>query len=758
MRRWPASPSTRRWRTWRLCSASPGVEKIYPIAPKTPSNSYAVRLQKAPQVWQTYGDTGENSTVAIIDTGIDYTHADFGGPGTANAYNTALANDTTDPAPGSFDPTKFIGGHDFAGDDYDADPQDPGFDPTPAPDNNPLDCNSHGTHVAGIIAGYGENQDGSTYTDGYNALGGLDASTYQSLFKIGPGMAPDAKIISYKVFGCEGSTDVVGEALDRAADPNNDGSTADHVDVVNMSLGSDFGSSQDGDSILSNADSALGISVVVAAGNGGDLYDIGGSPGDATRVIGVAASVDAYNQIDTLHANINGGGTQGYGAQRSVAYDWANDPDISGSVVEMTDTSNKDGCDPFDPADTTAVNGKVVFLEWTDDSTVRRCGSAARSQNAEDAGAIGVVLGEDQETFSAGITGSADIPVVQVVKSASDEIEAALDASQPVSVSGTDPNSFEQNVPGDDDKLASFSSRGIRNAGNVKPDVSAVGQSVFSAGMGTGDDGLSDSGTSMATPMVAGLSALVRSENSSWNPEQVKADIMNTADQDLFTGSNHSGDTYAPNRVGAGRIDAKAALDNKVLAYVTDDPGAVSASFGTIEATGPMTLHKTIKLDNQGGSDETYDTSYDALTSVPGADYSVSPSQVTVDAGQTATVTLTLTIDPTQLTKTIDPTVDLEQGGLPREFLADASGRVLFAPEDSSPTLRVPVYSAPRPASVMTQPSSLDMPSGSIQMGSLPLSGTGVQPGLGLPDDRSRSWPASSSRRRARRCRTAPTA
>ena len=57
----------------------------------------------------------------------------------------------------------------------------------------------------------------------------------------------------------------------------------------------------------------------------------------------------------------------------------------------------------------------------------------------------------------------------------------------------------------------------------------------------------------------------------------------------------------------------------------------------------------------------------------------------------------------------------------------------------------------------MTQPSSLDMPSGSIQMDSLPLSGTGVQQGSGLPDDRSRSWPASSSRRRARRCRTAPT-
>jgi subtilisin family serine protease len=698
------------------------VEKIYPIAPKTPSNSYAVHLQKAPQVWQTYGDTGENSTVAIIDTGIDYTHADFGGPGTANAYNTALTNDTTDPAPGSFDPTKFIGGHDFAGDAYDAD--DPNS--VPVPDNNPLDCNSHGTHVAGIIAGYGENTDGSTFTDGYNALGGLNSTDYQALFKIGPGMAPDAKIISYKVFGCEGSTNVVGEALDAAADPNGDGSTADHVDVVNMSLGSDFGSPQDGDSVLSNADSVLGISVVVAAGNGGDLYDIGGSPGDATRVIGVAASVDAYNQIDTLHATVNGTGHD-YGAQRSVAYDWANDPDISGNVVEITDPNNTDGCDPI----AQDLTGKVVFLTWTDDDTVRRCGSAGRSGNAADAGAIGVILGEDQETFSAGITGSAVIPVVQVVKSASDQIKAALDASQPVSVSGTTPNNFEQLVSGDDDKVASFSSRGIRNAGDVKPDVSAVGQSVFSAGMGTGNDGLSDSGTSMATPMVAGLSALVRSENSSWNPEQVKADIMNTADQDLFTGSNHTGDTYAPNRVGAGRIDAKAALDNQVLAYVTDDPGAVSASFGTIEATGPMTLHKTIKLDNQSGSDETYDTSYDALTSVPGADYSVSPAQVTVAAGSTATVTLTLTIDPTQLTKTEDPTTDPFQDGLPREFVADASGRVLFTPDDSSPTLLVPVYSAPRPASVMTQPSSLDMPSGSIQSASLPLTGSGVDQGGG---------------------------
>ena len=299
-----------------------------------------------------------------------------------------------------------------------------------------------------------------------------------------------------------------------------------------------------------------------------------------------------------------------------------------------------------------------------------------------------------------------------------------------MSVTGSSFNDFKQVVPGDDDTVASFTSRGIRDAGNVKPDVAAVGVSVFSAGMGTGNDGLNDSGTSMATPEVAGLDALVRNVNSGWTPEEIKADIMNTAGQDLFTGQNHTGKTFAPGRVGAGRIDAKAALDNQVLAFVTDDPGAVSASFGTIAATGPMTLHKTIELENTSGSDETYNTSYDPLTAVPGANYSVSPSQVEVDAGDTATVTLTLTIDPTQLTKTIDPTVDRIQGGNARAYVAEASGRVLFKPDDGSvPQLRVPVYSSPRPASVMTQPASIDMPSGSIQSTALPLSGTGVDQG-----------------------------
>jgi subtilisin family serine protease len=699
-----------------------GVAHVYPIAPKKTSNSYAVHLVKAPEVWDTYGDTGDGSSIAIIDTGVDYTHADFGGPGTTAAYNTALANDTTAP---TYPDTNKISdeSYDFAGDDYDG-------TNTPSPDPNPLDCNSHGTHTAGTAAGYGENPGGTTYTGDYTTLGGMSSSAYQALFKIGPGMAPLAKIYSYKVFGCTGSTNLVGAAIDQAVDPNSDGDTADHVDVISMSLGADFASPQDGDAVESNAASALGVSVVAAAGNAGDLFDVGGSPGNAQQVIGVAASVDAYSQIDSVHVSAPAGIAGDYGAERSVAYDWANDPDLSGDVVPLTQAGNLDGCDPLNGADTAAVAGKIAFLEWTDNSTNRRCGSVARSANVAAAGAIGAVFADDQESFAAGITGSATIPVVMVTKSAGDTIRAQLGAG--VHITGTAANAFKEIIPADDDKVAGFTSRGIREGGNVKPDVSGVGVSVFSAGMGTGNDGLNDSGTSMATPQVAGLDALIRNENPDWSPADVKADIMNTADQDLFTGDTHTGDTFAPNRVGAGRIDAKAALDNQVLVSVTDDPGEVSASFGPVAVTGPTTLTKTIKVDNQSGTSETYDISYDPITSVPGVDYSVSPDQVTVASGDSESVTLTLQIDdPSLLTKTLDPTMDQLQGGFPREFVADASGRVLFAPEDASPILRLPVYSSPRPASSMTQPTSLDMPTGAIQTKALALTGTGVDQGSG---------------------------
>jgi subtilisin family serine protease len=723
-----------------------GVSAVYPIAPKAASNSYAVPLQGGATAWDTYGDRGENATIAVIDTGVDYTHANFGGPGTVQAYDTAKAHDTSVPDPASYDHAKFnattldVDGHpaymyDFAGDDYDADPNSDTYQPVPHPDPNPLDCNSHGSHVAGTAAGYGENADGSTYTGAY------DADTPFDTLRIGPGMAPKARLYAFKVFGCEGSTDVTGQAIDKAMDPNGDGDTSDHADVVNMSLGSDYGFPDDGDSVLTNEASKIaGVTMVVASGNGGDIYDIGGSPGNAVRAIAVANSQDVYSQVDALEVSAPSTIDGSYASLRSVAYDWQHEPDLGGDVVQLTQPGNPEGCQPITGQYAAAINGHIAFVEWTDDDATRPCGSVARAANLVAAGATGFIFGDDAETFSAGITGATEIPGVLVAKSGADAIRSELVAGHTVTISGTTLNGFAQTIPGLDDTVNTSSSRGIRDAGNVKPDVTAVGTTVFSTGMGTGNEGLNDSGTSMATPMVAGTAALVISKHPEWTPEQVKADIMNTADQDLYTGNGHTGTKYGPNRVGAGRIDVPTALDNQVLAYTTDGPGGtstgnVSASFGPMALPvngGTVVRTKTIKVQNTGLDPVTYATGFADRTTIPGVSYAVSPATVTVGPQSSASVTLTLTVNPKQLTKTIDPTVDRVTGELPRQYLADASGLVTFTSQtNGAPDLRVPAYAAPRPASTMTQPASVALPKGAVQQALLPLSGQQVQQGSG---------------------------
>jgi subtilisin family serine protease len=696
----------------------PGVKAVYPVAPKTLDNAYAVPLQGAPAVWQATSNYGAGTKVGIVDTGIDYTHANFGGPGTVAAYDAANAEETAAPDPSMYGPGhRVVGGTDLVGDAYNAD--DPASEPVP--DTNPLDCNGHGSHVAGSAAGSGENADGSTYTGAYNQ------STPFGTMKIGPGMAPKADLYAIRVFGCDGSTNVVAAAIDWAMDPNGDGNTADHLDVVNMSLGSDYGNTVDGDTIIANAASKAGVVMAISAGNSYDLYDVGGSPGTAVRAITSAASVDASNVVDKLDVTV-GGTKQAYGASRSVEFDWTAG-DFAGQPVVAATGANDTACAAY-PAGT--FTGKVVLVKWTQENL--ECGSVLRGTNLAAAGAAGSILGNSAETFSAGITGVESIPGVLLSKSGSDAIRAALGAGTVVTADGTVANGFVQDVPGDNDKVADFSSRGTRGAGGLKPDVTAVGATVSSTAVGTGNDAVTESGTSMASPMTAGLAALVHTAHPGWSAEQVKADIMNTAGQNLYVDGSPAatGGRYGPNRVGAGRIQAVPALANTVLAYVQDDPGAVSVGFGPIEVTGPMTASKTVKVQNTGAATATYRTSYDAITSVPGVSYAITPAAVTVPAGGTATVKVTFTVtDAKALTKTTDATRGrTDVSGIPIETLADASGNLLLTPSASGPQLRVPVYSAPRPASQMTQPASAGFATGQ-DTASLTLSGTGVNQGTG---------------------------
>lgn len=261
-------------------AALPGVVAIHAIPRYEPGMLNTGRFIKSPKTWTDTGRTGNGVTIAIIDTGIDYTHADFGGSGNAAQY--AADNGLSRATGAPFPTAKVIEGWDLAGDDYDA--SDPAND-VPLPDNDPLDCNGHGTHVAGIAAGAGVKKVGSTVSP---FSGPYNATRFESTnFVVAPGVAPRARLVALKVFGCDGSTDLVVDAIDQAVEMG--------VDVINMSLGSAFARGDDLTAIAVDNASDAGVVVVGSAGNSGPSAYIHGGVTTGDKGISVAA-IDARPQ------------------------------------------------------------------------------------------------------------------------------------------------------------------------------------------------------------------------------------------------------------------------------------------------------------------------------------------------------------------------------------------------------------------------------------------------------------------------------
>ncbi len=257
-------------------AAVPGVAAVHVSRPIARDNGASDAYTGVAQVWQSLGLTGKGVTVGVIDDGIDYHHADFGGSGDPADY---AANDPTTIEPGSFPTVKVTGGYDFVGDAYDANADAPGESDIPVPDPDPLACGEHGTHVSGTAAGQGVLADGTTFTGPYTATTLTDHS-----FTVAPGSAPEASIKIYKVFGCDGSVndDVILAAIDRAV--------ADGVSVINMSLGSTWGTATEPIALAIDNATKLGVLSVVSAGNSGPNAYLVGGPSTANTALSVAAA------------------------------------------------------------------------------------------------------------------------------------------------------------------------------------------------------------------------------------------------------------------------------------------------------------------------------------------------------------------------------------------------------------------------------------------------------------------------------------
>ncbi len=417
---------------------------------------------------QARGISGQGMRIGIIDTGIDYTHAMFGGAGTPEAYK---AVDPTKDNP-AFPTAKVVGGIDLVGTEYDSDSAD--FSKrTPHADRNPLDEAGHGSHVAGTIAGHG---------DGIN--------TYD-------GVAPDAVLFAIKVFGKSGSTGdaSVVAGLEFAADPNSDLNFDDQLDVVNLSLGGSFGSPH-----IIYAEAMMNLSkagtvVVASAGNSGDSEYIVGSPSVVDDAISIAASVDDMDQNWKF---------------RAVEFGTVDEPSI---FVEAIEGPVSKSLAEIGTVTGTLVPAGLANQELADDLKAKIKGQVAlidrggvpftkKIERAFNAGAIGVVVvnNDDGEPISMGGDGHFDIPAVMIKKDFGLKLKSEL-AKGPVTIAFKTSKRIEKLEL--IDTIASFSSKGPRSFDALlKPEISAPGSQIISAKMGAGALGVQLSGTSMAAPQM----------------------------------------------------------------------------------------------------------------------------------------------------------------------------------------------------------------------------------------------------------------
>ncbi len=732
----------------------PGLKAIHAIISKSPDNWESVPFIGAPAVWQLglTGVTGAGIKIGVIDTGIDYLHTDFGGSGTGyDTYDFTTIGDPGDPYP----TTKVAGGWDFAGDAYDPDPQSTTYQPIPTPDPNPMDCAGHGSHVSGTIAGYGVNGDGSTYTGSYGE--GMDFSS----FLIGPGVAPEATLYALRVFGCEGPTDLVTEAIDRAVDPNMDGDPSDHLDVINMSLGSPFGSTYDPDAVASDNAAEAGVIVVASAGNAYDTHYITGSPSVSTRAISVASSISnvAYSGFEVNSSTDSGlvgiypaaPGSPSNVTDPGVTADLKSAPDETRTVNSASYTA------PFGCAapDEDYYTGKIAMVARG------YCSFHDKAMYAEAAGAVGIIIynhssyivAAGDPSINMDMSGTPPITIPNMFMTNANAQPIADELAAEGTINGTIAFSTRYTpAVSPADTIDSFSSRGGRRYDSfLKPDISAPGDNIISVAALTGDQAEYLSGTSMASPHIAGVMALLRALHPSWSVEELKALVMNTATHDLTTQPEGAGLTYTPARIGAGRVDVFQASQSLGVAYNAEDSGAVSLSFGVadvpVEQTD-FTMTKQFTVENKGGSTAdpiTYDLAYQSADSwtVEGVDYAILDSagdpisQITLDPGTSVTLTLKMTVDGTMLTRAKDLTMAASQNGGSRFFMTESGGYItLTVPFAMTGVdrlnlneLRVPVYAVVRPVASMTADQT-SFTAGSSGTTNVNLTGTGIGTGL----------------------------
>ncbi|HHY2672855.1 S8 family serine peptidase [Bacillus toyonensis] len=479
----------------------PEVKAIYPNltyklheTSKSPANQETPNIGGptvgAPEAWNLKDSTGKpldgkGMKVAIIDSGVDYTHPDL------------KAN--------------YIGGYD-----------------TVDEDNDPMDGNVHGTHVAGIIAGNGKIK----------------------------GIAPNASILAYRVMndGGTGTTEDIIQGIEHAIQ--------DGADVLNLSLGQDLNVPDQPVTMTLERAAKLGVTAVVSNGNDGPKPWSVDAPGNASSVISVGASTVSI-PFPTFQVAGSNKSYQGLPLSKSD-FQVGNDAQlVYVGYGNPSDYAKQD------------VKGKFALVLQGTSSTL------VKAEQAKQAGALGVLLisNEKEINIMPEYFGREEValPVMQLSNTNGEELKNLITKRK---------KNIKIGQPKQTELIGNFSSRGpSQGSWLIKPDVVAPGVQITSTVPRGGYE--SHNGTSMAAPQVAGAVALLRQMHPDWTTEQLKSSLANTAETLKDVNEN----TYPVMTQGSGLINIPKAVKADALVTPNNVSfGLIKPNSGKVKLTQNITL------------------------------------------------------------------------------------------------------------------------------------------------------------------------